>query len=175
MKVLHALCFAAAITSSNSAFACSYAVREHPLLASHTLASTGAGVTSVKFAISEALLPARFAKTQHVFARTWLGVRGQRLDVRTGAVSSKNFEVVGKIDVACFYPDDSYEVLPDGRLVVWISGKLEGSNPERLILPTAATDTESAGSVWRKVNWSDDENASSAPLPTHPQPGMIQP
>lgn len=175
MKLLHALCFAAAITSSNSAFACSYAVREHPLLASQALASTSAGLSSVKFAISEALLPARFAETQHVFAQTWLDVRGQRLDVRTGAVSSKNFEVVGKIDVACFYPDDAYEVLPDGRLVVWISGKLEESNPERLILPTAATDAESAGSVWRKVNWRDGESANSPPLPLNPQPGMIQP
>lgn len=175
MRALTALLFAAAITKSSVAFACSYAVREHPLLASRQPASTDEGVIAVKIAISEALLPARFAKTQHLFDRTWLGVRGQRFDFRTGAVSSKNFEVIGKIDVVCFYPDDAYEVLPDGRLEVWISGKLEESNAQRLILPTAATAAESAGSIWRKVNWSNDESAGSAPLPSHPQPGMIQP
>jgi hypothetical protein len=175
VKFLPALLFAAAITNSDSAFACSYAVREHPVLASSAPVATGEGERSVRIAISEALLPARFAKTQHVFSRTWLGLRGQRFNVGTGAISSQILEIAGKIDVVCFYPSDAYEVLPDGRLVVWMTGRIEAGDPNRLVLPSAVTETERAGSVWRKVSWSNNETADSVPLPSHPQPGMIQP
>lgn len=162
MKFLLALLSAAAITISNSALACTYAVREHPVLASHAPVTTGEGVSSVRIAISQVLLPARFAKTQYVFDRPWLGLRGQKFDDVPGTVSSEIFEVTGEIDVVCFYPGDAYEVLPDGRLVVWISGRIEASNPERLVLPNAVTDEESAGGVWRRVRWSTEEDANAA-------------
>lgn len=175
MKILPAFLFAAAIMKSSSAFGCSYAVREHSVLASRAPIAIGEGVSSVRIAISEVLLPARFAKTQTIFARTWLGLRGQRFDAGTGAFSSDSFEVAGNIDVICFCPGDAYDVLSDGRLVVWISGKLEASNPERLVLSTAVTEAENVGSVWRNVRWSKKEDTESPPLPSHPQTGMIQP
>lgn len=175
MKVLPALLFAAAITNSGNAFACSYAVREHPILASHAPAAANDGRTTIRIAVSEALLPARFAKTQYPFARIWLGLRGQKLVGRTGEPSAELVEVIGKIDLVCFYPSDAYEVLPDGRLVVWISGKLETATSMKLLLANAPPSTESEGSVWRKVRWFQEETPASSPLPSNPQPGMIQP
>lgn len=175
MRLALFLLAAAAMAPSTSAFPCSLAVREHPILASHAPVSTKSGITTVRIAISEILLPERFGRTQNPFQHIWLGLRGHKLVEGTETVSPELVEVVGQINVMCFYPSDAYRTLPDGRLVVWISGKFQSGNSLKLHLQQAGSPTDSIGSVWRLARWSLDDDGDAVALPSPAQQAINSP
>lgn len=175
MKVLLVLLAVASVAQGSAASACSYAIREHPTLASRSPRLASESGTTVRIAIAEALLPTRRAKTQYVLDRVWLGVRGHRMMEGKDIVSSDAIEITGRIDPVCFYPGDAYQVLPDGRLIVWITGQLRAGSPMKLLLPTASPQAYNDDGVWRSVRWSMNEVKAARTLPSPLQPGMIAP
>lgn len=169
-----ALVAALAVVYGGNAMACSLPVREHPILASHAPAQVESGMASYKVAISEALLPVRYAKSQYPFERDWLGLRGQIIADVAGASISGQVEYKGQIRVACFYPGPGYFVTPDGRLIAWIAGKvIPGIGGTLLLTGTGNVNTEDG--VWRKVRWPVEEGGDLPTLLSEPQLSIVNP
>lgn len=165
----------AAVARCSNALACSMPVREHHILASHPPVKAEAGTVTVKIAISEVRIPAKFAKTRYPLERDWMGVRGHRVADGTNKASSELMEVTGRISPACFYPGASYQVSPDGQLIVWITGQQKPRNLMTLLLTPIRQDHDIEDGVWLSVRWSFDKDASTVTLPSPLKPGMIRP
>ncbi len=163
-----------AATQGGNALACSIPVREHQILAAHPPVMAEAGTVTVQIAISEVRIPASLAKTHYPLERDWLGVRGHRIIEGTTKASSELVEVKGRISAACFSPSNSYQVSPDGQLIVWITCQQRLGKLMTLSLTPIGQNHDMDGSVWRSVSWSLNENATTT-LPSHPETGMITP
>jgi hypothetical protein len=164
-----------ALVYGDNAMACSIPVREHPILASHAPAQVESGMTSYKVAISEALLPARYAKTHYPLERNWLGLRGQIVTDVPGASLSGQVEMKGLIRLACFYPGPGYSVTPDGRLVAWITGKFVTGADHTLVLTAGTGNRGAQDGIWRKVRWPVEEVDDLPTLLSEPQVSIVQP
>lgn len=132
-------------------------------------------MTSYRVAISEALLPARHAKTQYLLGRDWLGLRGQIVADVAGASLSDQVEIKGLVKLACFYPGPGYSVTPDGRLVAWITGKFVTCADHTLVLTAGTGILGAQDGIWRKVRWPVEEGDDLPALLSEPQPGIDQP
>lgn len=155
-----ALLAAAAFATGDAALACTYPVREHPILAARAPDPAAPEATVVRFAVDEALVLALRGQAPYTaWSRIVLGVRGTTVDP-AGAQNGQPVEVLGRISLVCFMPADSYELTDDGRLIVWVSGTVvENDGRLRVTLPQQPDrrSVDMDAFAWTRIRWGQAE------------------
>ena len=133
------------------AAACSYPYRLLPGLTAVPAEDVSEGLLQVRISVREVRIERGESRQNH-----WFGLRGAVVVGAGPITTGQLITITNQYSTACFYPFGSYEISPDGELLVWVIGLVETRAGVAKFVPVNQRSSHlkpRSELRWKKIHW----------------------